>query len=188
MTFHIFVDIKAKGIATYTPQRQQGEGSYARGRAPSRVDGPRPDSPGASMSATWLRRLAPRRSSGTAPCSSLSRTRRSYLLAINDDTTRFSSEAAFPNSMQGEPASSSSPFQSPADSSLFRSAECEKAYKELLASTSAQFPARLRSQVASRSDNYTRWLALKNETTTSQEHFNALHNAAAGTEPEPVWV
>ena len=114
--------------------------------------------------------------------------RLSYLSAINDDTTRFSCEAAFPNSIQGEPASSSSPFQSPADSSLFRSAECEKAYRELLASTSAQFPARLRSRVASRSDNHTRWLALKNETTTSQEHFNALHNAAAGTEPEPVWV
>ena len=111
--------------------------------------------------------------------------RLSYLSAINDDTTRFSCEAAFPNSIQGEPASSSSPFQSPADSSLFRSAECEKAYKELLASTSAQFPARLRSQVASRSDNYTRWLALKNETTTSQEHFNALHNAAAMLQQAP---
>jgi hypothetical protein len=115
--------------------------------------------------------------------------RLSYLSAMSDDTTRFSCEAAaFPNSMQGEPAaSSSSPFQSPADSSLlFRSPECEKAYRELLASTSAQFPARLRSQVAARSDNYTRWLALKNETTTtSHEHFNALHNAAAMLQQAP---
>lgn len=111
--------------------------------------------------------------------------RLSFLSAINDDTTRFSCELAFPNSMEGEPARSSSPFQSSVDPSLFRSPECEKAYRELLASTSAQFPPRLRSQVAARSDNYTRWLALKNETSTSQEHFNALHNAAAMLQQAP---